>query len=135
MKMMLCQNILISMMKLLFLSFLQKNIKTERTCEELLEESVTLAEKLEITKKAAAWPEISCVKKSASKNLQLTWLFIKTTKYKAIQPLLGMDLQRSYKKANLLKLTYFLVKNSKYKAIQPLFGMELQRSKRISFAT
>ena len=129
MKMMLCQNILISMMKLLFLSFLQKNIKTERTCEELLEESVTLVEKLEITKKAAAWPESAC------KNLQLTWLFIKTTKYKAIQPLLGMDLQRSYKKANLLKLTYFLVKNSKYKAIQPLFGMELQRSKRISFAT
>ena len=39
------------MMKLLFLSFLQKNNKTERTCKELLKDIVTLAEKLEITKK------------------------------------------------------------------------------------
>ena len=39
------------MMKLLFLSFLQKKIKTERTCKELLKDIVTLAEKLEITKK------------------------------------------------------------------------------------
>ena len=45
-----------------------------------------------------------------------------------------MELQRSYKKANLSKLTYLLVKNSKYKAVQPLFGMELQRSTRIALA-
>ena len=39
-----------------------------------------------------------------------------------------MELQRFYKKVNLLKLTYFLVNNTKYnKAIQPLCGMELQR--------
>ena len=39
------------MMKLLFLSFLQKKIKTERTCKELLKDIVTLAEKSQITKK------------------------------------------------------------------------------------
>ena len=39
---MLCQN--------LFLSFLQKNIKIERTCEELQEDIVTLMEKSGITK-------------------------------------------------------------------------------------
>ena len=60
---------------------------------------------------------------------------MKNTKYKAIQPLCGMELQRFYKKVNLSKLTYFLVKNTKYKAIQPLFGMELQRSKRLALAT
>ena len=50
MKMMLCQNVFIFMMKLLFLSFLQ-NIKIERTCKTLLEDIVTLVEKSEITKK------------------------------------------------------------------------------------
>ena len=48
MKMMLCQNFLISMMKLLHFT---KNIKIERTCKELLEDIVTLFEKIENTKK------------------------------------------------------------------------------------
>ena len=51
MKMMVVQNFSIFMTKVLFLSFLQENIKIKRTCKESLEDIVTLAEKSEITKK------------------------------------------------------------------------------------
>ena len=76
---MLCQNFLISMMKLLFLSFLQKILKwrgpavditwrvTGRYCET--------CGKGRNHKKAAGWPEISSVKKGVGKNFQLTWIF------------------------------------------------------------
>ena len=37
--------------EVIFLSILQKNIKIERTCKELLEDIVTLVEKSEIIKK------------------------------------------------------------------------------------
>ena len=60
---------------------------------------------------------------------KLTYFLAKNTKYKAIQPLCGIELQRFYKKVKLFKLTYFSVQN---KAIQPLFDMELQRSKRLT---
>ena len=55
------------------------------------------------------------------------FLLMKITKYKAIQPLFVMELQRFNKKVKLFKLTYFSVKNTKCKTIQPLCGMELQR--------
>ena len=38
------------MMKLLYLRFLQKTIKIEKTCKELLVDIATLVGKLEITK-------------------------------------------------------------------------------------
>ena len=40
---------------------------------------------------------------------------METTKYKAIQPLKCMELQKFYKKVKLYKLTYFLVNKTKYK--------------------
>ena len=49
---------------------------------------------------------------------------MKVTKYRAIQPLFGMEFQRFYKKVKYLKLPYFLLKKTKYKAIQPLHVME-----------
>ena len=52
---------------------------------------------------------------------------MKITKYRAIQPLYGMEFQRFYKKVKYLKLTYFLLKKTKYKAIQPLHVMEQQK--------
>ena len=59
-------------MKLLFLSFLQKkNIKIERTCEELLEDIMTLAADSEITKKLHDDLKL-VVKKGADKSFQLT---------------------------------------------------------------
>ena len=46
-----------------------------------------------------------------------------TTKYKAIQPLVCMELQRFCKKVKLYKLTYVLVKNTKYKAWSMWYGV------------
>ena len=86
-------------------------------------------------KKAAGWPEISSIKKVLAKISNLHGFLMKTTKYKAIQPLYGMEPQRFYEKINLSKLTYFSVQNTKYKAIQPLFGTELQRFKRLALVT
>ena len=87
MKMMLCQDVFIFMIKLFFLRFLQIKIEIGRTCKELMEDIVTLVEKSEITKKTLDDLKL-VVLKSAGKNFQLTWIFLmKTTKYKAIQSL------------------------------------------------
>ena len=77
-----------------------KNIKIERTCKEFLEDIATLVEKSEITKKARGLPEVISVKKGADLIKILTDMafLMKTIKYKAIQPLQGMELQRFYNK-------------------------------------
>ena len=84
MKMILCQNFLISMMKLLHFT---KNIKIERTCKELLEDIVTLVEKSEITKELQDNLKLVVWKKVLVKISNWHGFLMKTTKHKAILPL------------------------------------------------
>ena len=66
---------------------------------------MTLAEKSEITKKLQDDLKLVVWKKVLVKMSNWHGFLMKTTKYKAIQPLYGMELQRFYKKVKLFKLT------------------------------
>ena len=91
---MMCQNFHISKMKLLFLSFLQKNIKFKGPVRSNWKILWHLW-KSQKSQKTAGWPEISSVKKVLVNISNWHGFLMKTNKYKAIQPLFGMESQRS----------------------------------------
>ena len=72
------------MMKLLHFI---KNIKIERTCKELLEDIVTLVEKIENTKKLQDDLKLVVWRKVQVKISNWHVFLVNTTKYKAIPPL------------------------------------------------